>query len=93
MDSSSLEKKRSRDQFQDEHAHGKVGVFDEESTDWDAAFSKRTLRKVDFRVLPILAAVYSLSMCVSVFDVDFLTDFLFSIDRTNTSNAYVAGTC
>jgi hypothetical protein len=66
MDSSSLEKKLHNDKLEEENSHSKVGVLDEESTHWDAAFSKRTLRKVDFRVLPILAAVYSLSLCASI---------------------------
>ena len=60
MDTSSLEKKRSDDQL--EVSQSKVGVIDEESAQWDAAFRKQTLRKVDFRVLPILAAVYALSL-------------------------------
>jgi hypothetical protein len=64
MDSISLERKRSDDQL--EHFHTKSSVFDEESTHWDAAFSKQTLRKVDFRVLPILAVIYSLALCASV---------------------------
>jgi hypothetical protein len=66
MDTSSLEKKRSEDQL--EVTHSKTGVFDEESSHWDATFRKQTLRKVDFRVLPILAAVYALSLYVSVLD-------------------------
>jgi hypothetical protein len=62
MDSISLEKKHSDEQFEERQFHNKGSILDEESTHWDAAFSKRTLRKVDFRVLPILALIYSLSL-------------------------------
>jgi MFS family permease len=79
MDSNSLEKKRSDDHFEDERAHvngaGKVSTVEEDPSRWDAAFAKKTMRHIDLRVLPILAAVYALSL----------------IDRTNTSNAFVAG--
>jgi hypothetical protein len=93
MNSTPVEEKHSDEQFEEKHLHSKVSV-DEESTHWDAAFSKKTLRKVDFRVLPILAAIYSLAVCASVFGVSLsISDqFFFSIDRTNSSNAYVAGT-
>jgi hypothetical protein len=66
MDLGSLEKKHSDDRFDEEHSHSKVSVLDEESTQWDAAFSKKTLRKVDIRVLPILALIYSLCLCASI---------------------------
>jgi hypothetical protein len=62
MDSNSLEKKRSDDQPEEEHAHSKADIVDNESRQWDSAFSKQTLRKVDTRVLPILAVVYALSL-------------------------------
>lgn len=80
MSSHSLEKKRSVDQVEDESHAGSggklaVSAVDAEANGWDKEFAKRTMRKVDLRVLPILAAVYALSL----------------IDRTNTSNAYVAG--
>lgn len=48
---------------------------DPESHEVDAAFAKRTLRRVDLKLLPILAVLYSISL----------------IDRVNISNAYVAG--
>ncbi|KAL4260386.1 MFS transporter superfamily protein [Pleurotus pulmonarius] len=41
----------------------------------DPAFHKRTMRKIDLHLLPILAILYSISL----------------IDRVNISNAYVAG--
>jgi hypothetical protein len=69
MNPTSLEKKHSDGQYEEKFVHSQVSVLAEESTHWDAAFSKKTLRKVDFRVLPILAAVYSLAVCASVFDV------------------------
>ena len=97
MNPTSLENKHSDDQFEEKPFHSQLSVLAEESTHWDVAFSKKTLRKVDFRVLPILAAVYSLAVCASVFDVSgvplSISDTFFSIDRTNSSNAYVAGTC
>ena len=98
MDSRSLKTDRSEDQVEEKSLHSKVSVLDEESTQWDAAFSKQTLRKVDFRVLPILALIYSLSLCASVFDVSGVRSsisdhFSFSMDRTNIAGAYVAGVC
>jgi hypothetical protein len=69
MNTISPEKKRSEDQFDENHFRSKVSVLDEEFTQWDAAFSKKTLRKVDIRVLPILAVIYSLAVCASVFGV------------------------
>jgi hypothetical protein len=62
MDTSSLEKKRSDEQLEVNQSQSKLGVLDVESSHWDEAFAKQTLRKVDFRVLPILAAVYALSL-------------------------------
>ncbi|KAJ8518758.1 hypothetical protein ONZ45_g4207 [Pleurotus djamor] len=41
----------------------------------DPSYAKRTLRKIDLHLLPILAILYSISL----------------IDRVNISNAYVAG--
>ncbi|KAL0953964.1 hypothetical protein HGRIS_005124 [Hohenbuehelia grisea] len=41
----------------------------------DKTFAKKTLRRIDFHLLPILAILYSISL----------------IDRVNISNAYVAG--
>ncbi|KAG8759921.1 hypothetical protein FRC14_004579 [Serendipita sp. 396] len=80
MDTNSLEKKRSSSERLDHvPPHAGTGdhivAIDAEAGSWDSAFAKRTMRHVDLRVLPILAALYSISL----------------IDRTNTSNAYVAG--
>ncbi|KAG8834711.1 hypothetical protein FRC17_007617 [Serendipita sp. 399] len=81
MDNNSLEKKRSSSERLDHVADPNVGkgehavTIDAETGSWDSAFAKRTIRHVDRRVLPILAALYAISL----------------IDRTNTSNAYVAG--
>ncbi|PVG02494.1 MFS general substrate transporter [Serendipita vermifera] len=80
MDHNSLEKKASTDSHGHEkaapiHEDHPAAAVDAESQDTDPAFAKRTMRLIDLRVLPILAALYALSL----------------IDRTNTSNAYVAG--
>lgn len=77
----SLEKKRSSsERFENAEApkydHDHVASVDAElGGSWDKTFAKKTIRHVDRRVLPILAALYAISL----------------IDRTNTSNAYVAG--
>jgi len=66
MDTNSLEKKLFEEQLEEEESSqlGRAGLLDEESSKWDPAFTRRTLRKVDFRVLPILAAVYALALYV-----------------------------
>ena len=52
-----------------EHKESLAQSIDHETQDVDPAFAKRTLRKIDLRLIPILAALY----CVSL------------IDRTNIS--------
>lgn len=49
--------------------------FERSSTEYDPAFVKRTIRKLDIRLLIILGAMYSIAL----------------IDRTNLSSARVAG--
>merc|ERR1711881_586993 len=58
-----------------EHKESLAQSIDHETQDVDPAFAKRTLRKIDLRLIPILAALY----CVSL------------IDRTNISVARLAG--
>ncbi|GAA5860628.1 hypothetical protein JCM3774_006233 [Rhodotorula dairenensis] len=58
-----------------EHKESLAQSIDQETQDVDPAFAKRTLRKIDLRLIPILAALY----CVSL------------IDRTNISVARLAG--
>jgi hypothetical protein len=61
-----------------EHKPGDVTHLDEyerSSTEYDPAFVKRTIRKLDIRLLIILGAMYSIAL----------------IDRTNLSSARVAG--
>ena len=65
LESSSIEKKRSDERLEDQHSHHDIKgglVVDEEANGWDTAFAKKTMRVVDLRVLPILAAVYALSL-------------------------------
>jgi hypothetical protein len=49
--------------------------YERSSTEYDPAFVKRTIRKLDIRLLIILGAMYSIAL----------------IDRTNLSSARVAG--
>jgi hypothetical protein len=63
-----------------EHKSGEVAHLDDyERTstehEYDPAFVKRTIRKLDIRLLIILGAMYSIAL----------------IDRTNLSSARVAG--
>ncbi|KAJ8695342.1 hypothetical protein PTI98_007947 [Pleurotus ostreatus] len=55
--------------------HYEKGQHVDPEVNEDPAFAKRTLRRVDSNLLPILAILYSISL----------------IDRVNISNAYVAG--
>jgi len=57
----------------DEEKH--LDLPSEEILDYDAVNEKKLIRRVDWRLLPILGALYSISL----------------IDRTNISNARVAG--
>lgn len=70
-----------------EHKESLAQSIDHETQDVDPAFAKRTLRKIDLRLIPILAALY----CVSLIDrtnisvcVDFSCSFLLS-GRTSGS--------
>lgn len=69
MDSNSLDKKRSDEHLESEKTHSHINsggdkgvILDEESNGWDPAFIKKTMRRVDLRVLPMLATVYALSL-------------------------------
>ncbi|KAF4569448.1 hypothetical protein EYR40_008424 [Pleurotus pulmonarius] len=55
--------------------HYDKGEHVDPETHVDPAFAKRTIRRIDVNLLPILAILYSISL----------------IDRVNISNAYVAG--
>ena len=66
-DSSSLEKKRSSSERLENaegrgYDHNRVDSVDAEHAGTDKTFAKRTVRHVDRRVLPILAALYAISL-------------------------------
>lgn len=48
------------------HDHEHVAAVDADFDGYDADFARRTMRHVDLRVLPILAALYALSLYVVV---------------------------
>ena len=56
-------------------SHSAVGHSNLESHDWDPEFEKKTIRQVDWRMLPLLGVLYAISL----------------IDRTNTGIARTAG--
>ncbi|PPR05324.1 hypothetical protein CVT24_008043 [Panaeolus cyanescens] len=73
-DSFSSDTKKEKDVFKDSSISC-VKVESASSSEYDAAFEKKTLRYLDWRILPILALAYAFSL----------------IDRINLGAAYAAG--